>query len=581
MIEISNNRRIFGIIAIFILFGCSVVAVELVGHKVLSGARGYIYGEGQWAKAQKRASIALLSFVSTQDKMHYNAFLNHLEVHEGDRVGRLTLLSENPDIELAIDGFLQGGIPPEDVDDMIWLLLNFNNLPAISDAINYWEQGDKQIDVLRRIGEEVFLQVENGTLTQEHSQRYLREIVRLDEELTQHENHFSNAMSKAARWASNTVFWSAILISLSFIIIAAIACITFMRNLKKANDRLLISEDKFRTVLDNSRDVIYQYRKEAKGYDYLSRSVEDMLGYLYQKIKNGGPKFILERIHPEDESRMKEELEKLTGTERRERFLDDTEFRVKKADGTYIWINNKRTPIMNSEGVAIAIVGNVRDISARKERMNKLDDSLKENQMLLSEVHHRVKNNLAIVSSLIELKKWEMDEDERGHFSDLQSRIKSIALVHEKLYGGEAFSEIELSQYIKELGDMIGKSYNLKERNVEIIYDLEPVQVGINHAVPIGLICNEMINNAFKHAFTGKSDEYLKIELKKKRENVVLSVIDSVGGLPKGFSIDSQTSLGMTLIKRLSKQLNGAFEIEGGKETTFRVTFPENKNRAH
>ncbi|MEX2455834.1 MAG: histidine kinase dimerization/phosphoacceptor domain -containing protein [Balneolaceae bacterium] len=581
MIEISNNRRIFGIIAIFILFGCSVVAVELVGHKVLSGARGYIYGEGQWAKAQKRASIALLSFVSTQDEMHYNAFLNHLEVHEGDRVGRLTLLSENPDIELAIDGFLQGGIPPEDVDDMIWLLLNFNNLPAISDAINYWEQGDEQIDVLRRIGEEVFLQVENGTLTQEHSQRYLREIVRLDEELTQHENHFSNAMSKAARWASNTVFWSAILISLSFIIIAAIACITFMRNLKKANDRLLISEDKFRTVLDNSRDVIYQYRKEAEGYDYLSRSVEDMLGYPYQKIKNGGPKFILERIHPEDESRMKEELEKLTGTERRERFLDDTEFRVKKADGTYIWINNKRTPIMNSEGVAIAIVGNVRDISARKERMNKLDDSLKENQMLLSEVHHRVKNNLAIVSSLIELKKWEMDEDERGHFSDLQSRIKSIALVHEKLYGGEAFSEIELSQYIKELGDMIGKSYNLKERNVEIIYDLEPVQVGINHAVPIGLICNEMINNAFKHAFTGKSDEYLKIELKKKRENVVLSVIDSVGGLPKGFSIDSQTSLGMTLIKRLSKQLNGAFEIEGGKETTFRVTFPENKNRAH
>lgn len=579
MSEITNNRRILVIIAISVLFGCSVVIVEFAGDKVLNGARGYIYGEGQWTKAQKRASISLLSYVSTQDEDHYDNFQSQLEVHEGDRTARLTILSDNPDYELAYNGFLQGRNPPQDIDDMIWLLNHFNSLPAISEAVDYWIQGDEKIEQLQNLGEEIHQKIETRTLTESDSRAYLREIVVLDEDLTQLENNFSIAMSKAARMASRTVFWSTILISLGFIIVAAVVCVLFMRTLKHSNEKLKESEEKFRAVLDNSRDVIYQYQKEASSYDYMSKGVEDMLGYPLNEIKQGGPGFILERIHPEDKKRMKKELQKFINSEQKVEYLDDTEFRVKKADGSYIWINNKRTPVLDSNGSATTIVGNVRDVSERKERMNKIDASLKQNQMLLSEVHHRVKNNLAIVSSLIELKKWEMDEHQREHFSDLQSRIKSIALVHEKLYSGEEFSEIELSQYLKELGDMIAKSYNSKEKHIDVIYELEPVQVGINQAVPIGLICNEMINNAFKHAFTGKPDEYLKIKLEKIEENIVLSVSDSVGALPKNFSLDEHSSLGMTIIQRLSRQLNGEFEIEAGNETTFRLTFPETKNR--
>jgi len=561
------------------MFGFSVVAVEIMGDKVLTGARGYIYGEGQWTKAQKKASIALLSYVSTQDEIHYNVFKDQLSVHEGDRIARETLLSDSPDRELAFEGFLQGQNPPEDIDSMIWLLVHFNNLPAISSAIKFWEGGDGRINELRNLGSDIHRQIEEGPLSEDSAKLYMSDINRLDEELTILEDSFSNAMSDAARWASSTVFWVTILISMAFILSAAFISVTFMRTLKSANEKLKVSEEKFRNVLDNSRDVIYQYFKEANGYEYLSKSVVDMLGYPLGEIKEGGPAFIMERIHPEDKKRMQAEMDQFTNFNSKEKYLADTEFRIKKADGAYIWINNKRTPVMDEKGSVTAVVGNVRDISERKRRMRKIDASLKQNQMLLSEVHHRVKNNLAIVSSLIELKKWEMDEGERVHFSDLQSRIKSIALVHEKLYSGEVFSEIELSQYIQELGDMIGNSYNSKDVNVEFIYDLETVQVDINHAVPIGLICNEMINNAFKHAFIGQPGECLKIELKKKEGDIILSVIDSVGALPKDFSIASKASLGVTLIKRLSRQLDGEFEIEGGDETMFRIIFPENKNR--
>lgn len=130
-----NNRKIIGIIAIFVLFGCSIVALEFTGSKILSGARGFIYGEGQWTKAQKKAVITLFSYISTQDELQYHLFLDQLNVHEGDRIARETLTSENPDVDAAYEGFLKGGNSPEEIDSMIWLLMNFKSLSSISSAI--------------------------------------------------------------------------------------------------------------------------------------------------------------------------------------------------------------------------------------------------------------------------------------------------------------------------------------------------------------------------------------------------------------------------------------------------------------
>jgi len=576
--KLSANRRILGIIAIFVLLGFSIVVLEVFGNKITTGVRGYVYGEGKWAKAQKQASIELSAYVYNNNEVHYRNFKEHLSIHEGDRIAREELLSESPDLEVVTDGFLRGGNQPEDIPDMIWLLSNFQNWPQINDALGYWIEGDEKIAELRNLGLEVHQQVEAGTLNETNVREYFRQIMLLDDELTVLENNFSEAMSDAARSTSRILFWSTILVSISFILIAAILSVSFMRNLKRTNEMLGASEAKFRNVLDNSRDVIYQYRKGQKEYDYMSRSVEDMLGYSYETVKNGGQDFILQLLHPEDKERMQQVADSLEEDGVSDK-LPDTEFRVKKADGSYIWINNKRAPILNEKGEVEAVVGNVRDISDRKRRMQKIDKSLKEKQVLLSEIHHRVKNNLAIVSSLIELKKWEMNEEQKVEFNELQSRIKSIALVHEKLYSGDTLSEVELSDYLEDLGDMILKTFNSTEKEIDIEYELDSAYVEIDRAVPIGLICNELINNSFKHGFGEEESGKIGISMKRGGDTLVLTVFDSAGKLPEGFSVDKHSTLGMTIIKRLIRQLDGELEVSTGEKSVFSITFPLNKNR--
>ena len=583
-----GNRRIIGIISVFILFAVSIVAVEYVGKNVLNGVRGYIYGEGRWSKAQKEATASLLTYLYEEDEYFYIKFKNALTIIDGDRKARETLSSHDPDLEVAYEGFLQGGNHPDDIDDMIWIFLNFQNAGYIADAIEIWERGDQKIERKREIAANLRSDIAEGSLTPDARKDYLAQIVLLDNKLTGLEVKFSNTMNAASRWAGNLVFWVTISIFLVFLLVTSVISLLFIRTLKESNEKLeesnekleksnqkiTASEKKFRNVLNNSRDVIYQHDKKTERYDYISSSVKDLLGYEPEEVIEGGPEFMLELVHPDDRIRMEEELKKLKS---RGEDLDvsyDTEFRVQKADGSYVWVNNKRKPVRDEKGNVIAIVGNVRDISDRKKQMNQIDRSLKDKQIMLAEIHHRVKNNLAIVSSLIEMQKWEVSEPIQQQFKELQSRIKSIALVHEKLYDTDSFSEIDLSQYIRELVEMISKGYKVEERNLDIEFSFYPLQVPITVAVPLGLMCNELVNNAFKHAFTGKEDGKLWIKLDKIEKGIFeLSVTDNGGKLPQNFSADENKSLGMTLLNALAVQLEGELIVSGGPVTTFSVVF--------
>lgn len=572
--ELTGSKRIFGVIAVFILLCGSLILIDYVSSTVLGGVRGYIYGEGQWTKAQKSATISLLAYLYKGDEEDYVEFESSLSVNEGDRQARETLSSENPDESIAFQGFLQGNNHPEDIDKMIWVFINFSEMEPIQRAITAWENGDDKIDELRALAEEIHNQRVIGDLSDEQIDDFHQQISSLEVELTELETAFSNAMLEAARWSDKTMSRFTVIVSLLFILLAGYISVTFMRSVEKSKKMLTESEERFKRVLDNSQDVIYEFDKTTGRYEYMSSAVERMLGCSSEEVLEGGPEYIMDRVHPDDKKRMLSVLAGLSEKEKAQDLSTDTEFRVRGADGKYIWVSNKRTPVKDENGNVLAVVGNVRDISGRKEQMERIDQSLKEKQTLLSEIHHRVKNNLAIVSSLIEMQKWEVDDERANLFSELQSRIKSIALVHEKLYSTSTFSDIELSVYIRELTQMISQSYRSNQREIAVDYDLDDMNVDIISAVPIGLICNELINNAFKHAFNNHDDGKIVITLKRKGRDTVLSILDTGGTLPDDFSVVDQTSLGMTLIKTLTKQLEGKVEAKSGeKETEFRIIF--------
>ncbi|NGP89730.1 sensor histidine kinase [Fodinibius halophilus] len=213
-------------------------------------------------------------------------------------------------------------------------------------------------------------------------------------------------------------------------------------------------------------------------------------------------------------------------------------------------------------------------------KTERIQESLDEKDVLLREIHHRVKNNLSIISGLIGLQ-LDSTEDEKAQdvLKDSQSRIQSMALIHDKLYQTESLSDIQLDNYLHELVEAIHGTFTEYSSDVELKFDLEPADIDIDHVIPCGLLVNELVVNAFKHAFTAGQKGVLTVSLKKINGKVELMVADNGPGLPDDFSFGSGESLGSMLIQTFATQLEAETEIitDGESGAAFKFTFALNK----
>ncbi|HKK47249.1 MAG TPA: PAS domain S-box protein [Balneolaceae bacterium] len=226
-------------------------------------------------------------------------------------------------------------------------------------------------------------------------------------------------------------------------------------------------------------------------------------------------------------------------------------------------------------GKTVAIYGIYVDITDRKQAEEQLKKSLKEKEVLLSEIHHRVKNNLAVITGLLELQVYNTNSDEATDvLRASQMRINSIALIHEKLYQNENLSEISFDIYLKQLVEAIIQSMEIVGTDVEIEIDAEPIELTVNQAIPCGLILNELITNAYKHAFVDRETGNIKVLLTKDNSRITLQVQDDGVGIPENTDLENPKSLGVKLIRTLSEQLSGEAEfINSNPGTTFRLEF--------
>lgn len=250
-----------------------------------------------------------------------------------------------------------------------------------------------------------------------------------------------------------------------------------------------------------------------------------------------------------------------------------------RKDGSIIDILLSSTPI-DVAGIVFGITFTAVDITERKKTEEQIKKNLAEKEILLKEIHHRVKNNLQIISSLLFLQSQTIKEKEyEAVFRDSQSRVRSIALVHEKLYQTDDLANIDFAEYVKNLTEFIRKSYRLYKGEIEIRFELESIFVPINMAVPLGLIMNELLTNSFKYAFPdgGGSDtknKYIMIKFSSiGNEKLTLSVSDNGVGLPDDFNPEESKSLGLKLVNTLVRQINGSLSINKKDDTTFTIGF--------
>lgn len=216
----------------------------------------------------------------------------------------------------------------------------------------------------------------------------------------------------------------------------------------------------------------------------------------------------------------------------------------------------------------------LRDITKRKRTEESMEASLKEKTVLLKEIHHRVKNNMQVISSLLNLQSnYIRDKETLKVFKESQNRVRSMALIHEKLYLSGNLSSVNIKDYIKDLSEKLFTSYRHEAKNVSLKLNVDELFLEVDKCIAIGLILNELISNSLKHAFVNKTGGEIFISLRQLKDKILLTAEDNGIGLTENFNFRNTESLGLQLVVSLVDQHNGNIEYDGRSGTKFTISF--------
>ncbi|MGM0506011.1 MAG: sensor histidine kinase [Bacteroidota bacterium] len=342
-----------------------------------------------------------------------------------------------------------------------------------------------------------------------------------------------------------------------------------------AEEELKKSEKRFRSLVQDGSDLIAILDTSGL-YTYVSPTAKRILGIPPEAFIGTHP---IDYIHPDDRDRITSILQTLGPGDR----VSIQPFRFRNHAGEWKWIETTITNLVEDPSVQ-GIVANSRDVTQKilreqqlQEHQEQILENLREKETLLSEIHHRVKNNLAVISGMMQLQAFEAEQEVRIKLMDGISRIQTMALIHEQLYQSTSFSTLDFSDNIETLVRNILKTMHRGERiSLELISD--PLSLNINQAVPCSLIVNEVVTNAIKHAFPEQSEGTLLIRLTAQSGGYIhLEILDDGVGFPDGQKSISSQSLGMHLIDVLARQIQGVPLYQNRSDqsgTRFTLKFP-------
>jgi len=335
--------------------------------------------------------------------------------------------------------------------------------------------------------------------------------------------------------------------------------------------KLRESEKRWQFTLEEAGDGVWDW-DIGSGNMFFSRRYMELLGYDEHEFA-GNLKEWKKLIHPEDAEIVETEISKhLNGDSEILAF----EHRVRCRDGLYKWILSRGKIIeRDAEQNPLRIIVSHTDITERKKSEESLKRALKEKEILLKEIHHRVKNNLNVVASLLSLQADEVKsvEDAQTAFLESYNRVYSMALVHENLYRTESFSEVDMKSYINTILDELIQGSSRRDK-IELYQKVEDIHLDITYAVPCGIILNELLTNILKHAFPNGKGGYISVLLKQlEKGGYELRVHDNGIGISEKIDYETPATLGLKLVHLLTEQIHGKLQIEGKEGTTFIIQF--------
>ncbi len=341
---------------------------------------------------------------------------------------------------------------------------------------------------------------------------------------------------------------------------------------RKYDEQLLFDQSsKLKSIIENSTHLFWTFEK-GKGLTTFNQNFSDAIYDLYGKrpVLNSKTKTRVEAKHLHafwdekyDKAFSGKKVEFIT-----ERINKNGEKTIRE-----VFLN----PIFNEDGEVSSVSGIAHDITEKKLAEDKLIESLKEKEILLKEVHHRVKNNLQVISSILNLQSSYIEDSKiLSILKESQNRIKSMSIIHESLYQTNDFSKINFSEYLVSLSKNLVHSYGQLDKLIDVQYNIDDVSLSLDTSIPCGLIVNELISNALKYAFKDRKKGKIKIDLLSEDGNFVLTIADDGIGFPKEINFRDTNSLGLQLVNTLIEQIDGTIEMENKKGTKYTIIFKKN-----
>ena len=343
---------------------------------------------------------------------------------------------------------------------------------------------------------------------------------------------------------------------------------------KLAEKSLKESESKFRNLVETTPDIIWEIDTHGI-FTYISPQSNSILGWSPQQVIG---KSIFSMIRPEHIQKIRKSFQ--THIEETKKF-NVLEVPAKHRNGRNIVIEIHSAKVTDDDGKTKGFQGIARDITEKTIATNKLKTSIKEKDILLQEIHHRVKNNMQIISSLLNLQiKYVKDDEAIDVLKESQNRVKSMAMIHEKLYQSNDFTRINLTEYIESLVNGLFYSYSIDKEEISSIINVDNLRLNIETAVPCGLIINELVSNSLKHGFPNGENGEVYISLKFIDDKYELIIGDNGIGFPSNIDFKKTDSLGLQLVNNLVGQIDGEIELDNRSGTEFKIVFNELKYKS-
>ncbi len=324
--------------------------------------------------------------------------------------------------------------------------------------------------------------------------------------------------------------------------------------------------ERFRSLLDQSNDSIFLLKIPSGKFSDINKSTSNHFGYASEEMLKMSVHDLVDKEEMNSFKKIFNELsEKSVGRK--------TFYSVFVGyDGNKIPVEIGANVVKFSDAFYIVMV--IRDITERNEAEIKIRSSLEEKKVLLREIHHRVKNNMQIISSLLNLQTTHTDDEKVVDIlKESQNRVKSMAMIHEKLYQSNELARIDFNDYITQLSTFLSQSYMFSNGPVKIVIEVENIYLNIDTAVPCGLIINELVTNSIKHAFPDGLQGTIQITLVESDGKYILTVKDDGTGFPETIDFRNTETLGLQLINNLVLQLDGTIDIILEHGTEFKIYF--------